>query len=97
MNIYVGNLSRDVTEADLRQAFEAFGKVVSVSMVRDRRGQPKGFAFVEMSSREEGLAAIEELKGKSLNGRIMDVVEASPPPGKGKRGGAFRGGRRRRR
>ena len=100
MNIYVGNLERNATETELRELFEAFGQVASVTILKDRHsGQPKGFGFVEMPNRVEGQAAIEGLKGKQLRERTMDVAEAQPRPkggggGRGSRRGGF-GGRRR--
>ena len=104
MNIYVGNLSFDATEDDLRSAFEAFGKVDTVNIIKDRdSGRPKGFAFVEMVSAEEARQAIEALNGKDLMGRSLNVNEARPKTersrsggGGGGRsgGGGFRGGRR---
>ncbi len=79
MNIYVGNLSREVTEEELRQEFTAFGQVTSVSIIKDKySGQPRGFAFVEMPSKSEGQAAITGLKGKTLKERTLDVNEARP-------------------
>lgn len=79
MDIYVGNLSRDVTEAELKQEFLAFGKVTSVRVAKDRRsGQSKGFAFVEMPVQAEAEAAIAGLKGKTLKERTLDVGEARP-------------------
>ncbi|MBI1808087.1 MAG: RNA-binding protein [Ignavibacteria bacterium] len=79
MNIYVGNLSRDVTEADLREAFQPFGTIDSLSLIKDKfSGVSKGFAFVEMSVKEEAEAAIAALKGKELKGRSLDVNEARP-------------------
>ncbi len=94
MNIYVGNLSRDTVEDDLRQAFEAHGKVDKVSIIKDKfSGDPKGFGFIEMPVTEEAQAAITNLNGKDLNGRAMNVNEARPKPeGGGNRGGG--GGRR---
>jgi len=95
MNIYVGNLSRDVTEEDLRQAFEAFGEVASVNVMKDKfSGQPRGFGFVEMPSRVEAQAAITGLNRKELKGRVLDVNEARPRPDRRSSGG--RGGPRRR-
>ncbi len=97
MNIYVGNLSRKLTETEVREQFEAFGEVVSVNLVKDRRsGVSRGFGYVEMTSEEEGQAAIDALKGQILDGKMLDVVESGPPPGKGKKGG-FKGGKKRRR
>lgn len=87
MKIYVGNMSYDTTEEDLHLAFKAFGKVVSAAIIKDKfSGQPKGFAFVEMSSATEGQAAIEGMNGKELKGRELNVNEARP------RTESFRGG-----
>ncbi len=97
MHIYLGNLSRKLTETDVREQFEAFGEVVSVSLVKDRRsGVSRGFGYVEMVSTEEGQAAIEALKGQILDGKMMDIVESDPPPGKGKKGGFKGKGKKRR-
>jgi RNA recognition motif-containing protein len=96
MNIYVGNLSYDVTEADLRAAFEAFGTVASVSLITDPySGQSKGFGFVEMPSAAEAQAAIAGLHGKDLLGRTLNVNEARPRAGGSRperRPGGFGGG-----
>jgi RNA recognition motif-containing protein len=79
MNIYVGNLSSDVTEEELRQEFRAFGQVTSVSIIKDKySGQSRGLAFVEMPTVSEGQAAVAGLKGKSLKDRTLDVSEARP-------------------
>lgn len=81
MNIYVGNLSLEVTEEELRQQFVSFGEVLSVSIMNDKyigSGQTRGYAFVEMSSKSEGAAAIASLKGKGLRNRLIEVVEALP-------------------
>ena len=87
MKIYVGNMSFDTTEEDLQLACAEFGKVVSAAIVKDKfSGQPKGFAFVEMSSVAEGQAAIAGLNGKELKGRELNVNEARP------RTESFRGG-----
>lgn len=95
MKIYVGNLSHDVTEDDLKQTFEAFGEVVSANVIKDKfTGESRGFGFVEMSSQEEGQKAIEDLNGQDLKGRNLNVNEARPredrPRGGG--GGGGRGG-----
>ncbi len=83
MNIYVGNLAEDVTEEELRSAFEAYGAVTSVAIIKDRNtGQSRGFAFVEMPSQDEGKNAISDLNGKELNGRTLKVSEAYPKPQK---------------
>jgi RNA recognition motif-containing protein len=88
MNIYVGNLSFEVTVETLRQAFEAFGQVGSARIVKDKySGQPRGFGFVEMPDQATGQAAIENLNGKELLGRQMDVNEARPRTDQGRFGG----------
>ena len=97
MNIYVGNLPYRVSEEELREAFEAFGQVESVNIIKDKySGQSKGFGFVEMPSEEEARSAINDLNGKELNGRKLNVNEARPRSeggrGRGRRGG---GGERR--
>ena len=97
MNIYVGNLSYSVTEDDLRQAFEAFGQVASVSIIKDKfSNQSKGFGFVEMPSQEEAQAAISGMNGKDIKGRAMNVNEARPRTDdrRGGGGGGGGGGRR---
>ena len=79
MNIYVGNLSLQVTEADLRYEFVPFGVVASVKMMNDKyigSGQQRGYCFVEMPSAREGGAAIEGLNGKVLKGCSIQLVEA---------------------
>jgi RNA recognition motif-containing protein len=92
MNIYVGNLSYDVSEETLRQAFEAFGQVSSATIVKDKySGQSKGFGFVDMPSAEEARSAINQLNGKELKGRALNVNEARPRTEGGRGGGG--GGR----
>ena len=81
INIYVGNLSFDVTEAQLRQEFVAFGEVVSVTIMNDKyigSGQPLGYGFVEMAAKRDGETAIASLHGRTLEGRALDVIEALP-------------------
>jgi RNA recognition motif-containing protein len=100
MNIYVGNLSRDVTEDDLRQAFEAFGQVESANVIKDKfSGESRGFGFVEMPSKNEAQAAIKQANGMELKGRVISVNEARPRTtnrrGGGGRRGGFGGGKRR--
>jgi len=104
MKIYVGNLSYEVTEEELRQEFEAFGEVTSVDIITDKySGRPRGFAFVEMASVSEGQAAITGLNGKTLKDRTLVVNAARPRSDDrgggssgGRRGGGFSGGRQRR-
>lgn len=106
MNIYVGNLSRQTTEEDLRKAFEAFGQVESANVIQDKfTGESRGFGFVEMPGKQEAAKAIEEMNGTDLGGRALNVNEARPKTerrgggggggrGGGGRGGGFGGGRR---
>ena len=103
MKIYVGNLSFDVTEEELRVEFAAFGKVESVNIITDKySGQPKGFAFIEMPSLSEGQAAIAALNGKTLKDRTLTVSAARPRSDDrggsygGRGSGGFGGGRGRR-
>ena len=94
MNIYVGNLSSEVTEADLQQAFEAFGQVTSYKIITDRfSGVSRGFGFVSMPTKAEAQSAITGLNGKELKGQVLKVNEARPRP-EGGRGGGRQGGRR---
>lgn len=95
MKIYVGNMSYDVQEVDLRQAFGEFGQVDSVSIIMDKfSGRSKGFGFVEMSTKEAGEAAISGLNGKELKGRALTVNEAKPQTKtRDDRGGGAGGGR----
>jgi RNA recognition motif-containing protein len=90
-NIFVGNLSFDTTQSDLESAFGQFGAVDRVHIVTDRQsGQPRGFAFVEMSDRQSADSAIAQLNGTELRGRAMNVNEARPKPeGGGGGGGGF--------
>ncbi len=96
MRIYVGNLSKEVVQQDLQDAFSKHGTVTSVAIITDRfNGTPKGFAFVEMPNNDEAKKAIESLHGTDMKGRSMDVNEAKPRPERsfgGGRGGG-RGGR----
>lgn len=94
MNIYVGNLSFDMTEETLRQEFEAFGEVSSSSIIKDKfTGRSRGFGFVEMPSAEQAQAAIAALNNKNVLGRNLTVNEARPRT----EGGGGRGGDRPRR
>jgi cold-inducible RNA-binding protein len=111
MKIYVGNLSYEVTEQDLRQEFGAFGGIASIDIITDKySGRPKGFGFVEMTTKSEAEAAITGLNGKELKERTIVVNEARPRTDNrgggsygnrrgsgygGGRGGGFGGGRQR--
>lgn len=95
MNIFVGNLSRDVTEDDLQTAFGAYGRVSRVTVLKDKfSGEPRGFGFVEMESKAEAQAAINGLNGKDLKGRSLNVNEARPKTERsgGGGGGGYGGG-----
>ncbi len=79
MNIFVGNLSFNSTDEDVRQLFEAYGAVDTVNLITDRdSGQPRGFGFVEMANSREAQSAIQGLQGKELGGRTLNVNEAKP-------------------
>ena|SRR5437016_4441278 len=79
MNIYVGNISRELNEKDIRKAFEEYGEVTLVNLIKDKlTGQLKGFGFVEMPNKEEAQKAIEALDGQRLSGRALNVAEAKP-------------------
>jgi RNA recognition motif-containing protein len=86
MNIYIGNMSYETTEEQLRQAFQGFGEVSTVKVITDREsGQPKGFAFVEMPTATEATAAISGLNGQDMNGRALNVNQAKPKTDNGNR------------
>ena len=92
MNIYVGNLSFDATEGQLKELFAQFGQVTEVRLIMDKfSGKSKGFGFIEMPSKEEAEKAIEGLNGKDIKGRTMAANEAKPKTDRGGRGGG-RGG-----
>ena len=94
-NIYVGNLSYEATEDDLRQAFEAHGEVTSVAIIKDKMtGRSRGFGFVEMSDKNQANAAIQALNLQEIRGRAITVNEARPKTEGGPRsgGGGGRGG-----
>lgn len=100
MNIYVGNISKDVTDEELQSLFAEYGNIRSVKIIRDMfSGESKGFGFVEMPGGAEAQKAIDELNTKELKGRKLVVNEARPktdsrkPGGRGgNRGGGNRGG-----
>lgn len=96
MRIYVGNLSYDTTEEELRQEFQAFGEVETINIITDKySGRPKGFGFIEMASNSEAEAAITGLNGKIIGERTVVVNEARPRTDNraGGYGGGFSGGR----
>lgn len=93
-NIFVGNLSFNTNEDELRQLFEAYGQVDRVSIMTDRdTGRSRGFGFVEMSNGEDGEKAIAALNGSQVGGRTLNVNEARPKPERSGGGGRDRGGR----
>jgi len=98
VSIYVGNLSSEMTEEELKGVFQEFGEVTSVNIIKDKfTGQPRGFGFVEMASVDATKAAIAGMSGKELKGKPLTVNEARPKSATGKRnfggGGNFAGGR----
>jgi len=94
MNIYVANLSREVTADELKLAFEEFGQVEKVNIIQDKySGESKGFGFVEMPSKDEGKAAIDNMNGREFKGKTLTVNEARPrTDNRGGRGGFGRSG-----
>lgn len=97
MNIYVGNISWNVTEDELRDLFAGHGEVVKANIIKDKfTGKSRGFGFVEMSNDEEAQAAIEELNGKDLGGRTLTVSQAKERTERPRNGGfgGNRGGSR---
>ena len=95
MKLYVGNLAFQTSSEDLQELFAQAGTVESASVVEDREtGRSRGFGFVEMSSKEEGEAAIAKFNGQEVNGRSLNVNEAKPREDRGGRGGGGGGGGR---
>ena len=93
MKLYVGNLSFQTSSEELQTLFAQAGTVESVSLIEDREtGRSRGFGFVEMSSKEEGAAAIEKFNGQDLGGRALNVNEAKPREDRGGGGGGGRNG-----
>ena len=81
MNIYIGNLSLETTEDELREAFAPFGEIISVVVMNDKyigSGQASGYGFIEMTSKSDGVAAIAGLRGKKIRDRHISLVEALP-------------------
>ena len=94
MKLYVGNLSFDTSSTDLQTLFAQAGTVESVSLIEDREtGRSRGFGFVEMSTKEEGAAAIQQFNGKEVGGRALNVNEAKPRENRGGGGGRNGGSR----
>ena len=96
-NVFVGNLNFQTTEGELQALFEQFGEITRVQIMTDRdTGRSRGFGFVEMADDDAAAKAIEELNGKDLGGRALNVNEARPKPegrgGRGFGGGGGRGG-----
>ncbi len=94
MKLYIGNLLFQTSSEDLQQLFSQAGTVESANVIEDREtGRSRGFAFVEMSSKEEGNAAIQQFNGREVSGRALNVNEAKPREDRGGSGGGFGGGR----
>jgi len=97
VNIYVGNLSHDAKDSDLQKAFEAFGQVASINIIKDKfSGRSRGFGFVDMPNKDEAQAAIAGMSGKEFMGRALNVNEARPRTDRSdrpdRRGGGGKGG-----
>ncbi|MBN1408197.1 MAG: RNA-binding protein [Calditrichaceae bacterium] len=93
MNLYVGNLSLDVTDDDLKKAFEVYGAVKSATVIKDRySNESRGFGFVEMTVKSEGLEALSGLNGQTLKEKNLIVSEARPKKSTRNNSGSFRGG-----
>jgi RNA recognition motif-containing protein len=85
MNIYIGNLSSDVNDETIREAFESFGEVASARVIKDKyNGESRGFGFVEMTTLSQAKTAIKSLNGKKLLGKEMSVKEARTRPDQGR-------------
>jgi RNA recognition motif-containing protein len=94
MKLYVGNLAFQTTSEELQTLFAQAGTVESVSLIEDREtGRSRGFGFVEMSTKEEGAAAIQQFNGKDMGGRALNVNEAKPREDRGGGGGRNGGSR----
>jgi RNA recognition motif-containing protein len=94
MKLYVGNLAFQTTSEDLQQLFAQAGTVESASVIEDREtGRSRGFAFVEMSSKEEGNSVIAQFNGREVGGRALNINEAKPREDRGGSRGGFGGGR----
>ena len=95
MKLYVGNLAFETSSNDLQTLFAKAGTVESVSLIEDREtGRSRGFGFVEMSTKEEAAAAVQQFNGTELGGRMLKVNEAKPREDRGGGGGGRNGGSR---
>lgn len=90
MNLYISNLSYNISDADLRQLFADYGEITSAKVIMDREtGRSRGFGFVELSDDELAKKAIEELNQASYDGKVINITEARPREDRGDRGGRF--------
>ena len=94
MNLYISNLSYNITDADLKELFAEYGEIVSAKVIMDREtGRSRGFGFVELSVDELAKKAIEELNQASYDGKVINITEARPREDRGDRGGRFNNNR----
>ena len=94
MNLYISNLSYNISDADLRQLFADYGEITSAKVIMDREtGRSRGFGFVELSDDELAKKAIEELNQASYDGKVINITEARPREDRGDRGGRFNNNR----
>ena len=94
MNLYISNLSYNISDEDLRQLFADYGEITSAKVIMDREtGKSRGFAFVELSDDELAKKAIEELNQASYDGKVINITEARPREDRGDRGGRFNNNR----
>lgn len=94
MNLYISNLSYNITDADLKELFAEYGEIVSAKVIMDREtGRSRGFGFVELSDDELAKKAIEELNQASYDGKVINITEARPREDRGDRGGRFNNNR----
>ncbi len=94
MNLYISNLSYNISDEDLRQLFADYGKITSAKVIMDREtGRSRGFGFVELSDDELAKKAIEELNQASYDGKVINITEARPREDRGDRGGRFNNNR----
>ena len=94
MNLYISNLSNNISDEDLRQLFADYGEITSAKVIMDREtGRSRGFGFVELSDDELAKKAIEELNQASYDGKVINITEARPREDRGDRGGRFNNNR----